>query len=65
MILLVLFVLRVVNIPLTAFTFLGGAIAIGIGFGAQNLINNFISGFIIFFRIYAVCQDADWCAGYC
>lgn len=39
--------LRIVNIPLTAFAFLGGAIAIGVGFGAQNLINNFISGFII------------------
>lgn len=36
-----------VNIPLTALTFLGGAIAIGVGFGAQNLINNFISGFIL------------------
>jgi small-conductance mechanosensitive channel len=45
--LIVLFALRVVNIPLTIFTFLGGAIAIGVGFGAQNLINNFISGFII------------------
>ena len=45
--LVVLFGLRMVNIPLTAFTFLGGAIAIGVGFGAQNLINNFISGFII------------------
>lgn len=44
---IVLFALRMVNIPLTAFTFLGGAIAIGVGFGAQNLINNFISGFII------------------
>jgi len=42
-----LFALRIVNIPLTAFAFLGGAIAIGVGFGAQNLINNFISGFII------------------
>ena len=42
-----LLVLRIVNIPLTAFAFLGGAIAIGVGFGAQNLINNFISGFII------------------
>lgn len=42
-----LFALRMVNIPLTAFAFLGGAVAIGIGFGAQNLINNFISGFII------------------
>ena len=42
-----LFALRMVNIPLAAFAFLGGAIAIGVGFGAQNLINNFISGFII------------------
>ncbi len=36
-----------VKIPLTVFAFLGGAIAIGIGFGAQNLINNLISGFIL------------------
>jgi small-conductance mechanosensitive channel len=46
-ILILLFALRLLNIPLTAFAFLGGAIAIGVGFGAQNLINNFISGFII------------------
>jgi potassium-dependent mechanosensitive channel len=45
--LVLLFALKIVNIPLTAFTFLGGAFAIGLGFGAQNLINNFISGFII------------------
>jgi len=45
--LLVLMTLNLVNIPLTAFTFLGGAIAIAFGFGAQNLLNNFISGFII------------------
>ena len=45
--LVLLFALRTVNIPLEAFAFLGGAIAIGVGFGAQNLINNFISGFII------------------
>jgi small-conductance mechanosensitive channel len=45
--LILLLALRMVNIPLAAFAFLGGAIAIGIGFGAQNLINNFISGFII------------------
>ena len=42
-----LLALRIVNIPLAAFAFLGGAIAIGVGFGAQNLINNFISGFIM------------------
>ena len=45
--LIVLLALRWVNIPLTLFTFLGGAVAIGVGFGAQNLINNFISGFIM------------------
>ncbi len=43
----VLLALYFVNIPLTAFAFIGGALAIGIGFGAQSLINNFISGFII------------------
>jgi small-conductance mechanosensitive channel len=45
--LVVLFALRMLNIPLAAFAFFGGAIAIGVGFGAQNIINNFISGFII------------------
>ena len=44
---LVLAVLYWLNIPLTVFAFLGGALAIGIGFGAQNLVNNFISGIIL------------------
>jgi potassium-dependent mechanosensitive channel len=39
--------LRFANVPLTAFTFLGGAIAIGVGFGSQNIVNNFISGLIL------------------
>ncbi len=39
--------LRFVNIPLTALTFIGGALAIGIGFGSQNIVNNFISGLIL------------------
>ena len=39
--------LRIVNVPLTAFTILGGALAIGIGFGSQNIVNNFISGLIL------------------
>jgi small-conductance mechanosensitive channel len=34
-------------VPLTAFTLLGGAFAIGIGFGSQNVVNNFISGIIL------------------
>jgi len=39
--------LRSANVPLTAFTILGGAMAIGIGFGSQTLVNNFISGLIM------------------
>ena len=39
--------LKYASVPLTAFTFLGGAIAIGIGFGSQNILNNFISGLIL------------------
>lgn len=42
-----LFALHVVNIPLTIFTFLGGTLAIAVGFGAQNILNNFISGLIL------------------
>jgi small-conductance mechanosensitive channel len=42
-----LLALRMVNIPLTAFTILGGALAIGFGFGSQNIVKNFISGLII------------------
>jgi small-conductance mechanosensitive channel len=39
--------LRYANVPLTVFTFLGGAVAIGVGFGSQNILNNFISGLIL------------------
>ncbi len=47
LIILFIFALRFVNIPLTVFTFLGGAIAIGVGLGTQNLLNNVISGIIL------------------
>lgn len=40
--------LRVLNVPLTIFTLLGGALAIGLGFGSQTLVSNFISGLILF-----------------
>ncbi len=46
-ILILLYTLNLVNIPLTLFAFFGGAIAIAVGFGAQHIINNFISGFIL------------------
>ena len=44
-----LIALNIVKIPLTAFAFMGGAFAVGIGFGMQNIFNNFISGFIVIF----------------
>ena len=40
-------ILELLNVPLTSFAFISGAVAIGIGFGAQNIINNFISGWIL------------------
>lgn len=39
--------LNLVQFPLTIFTIAGGAAAIGVGFGSQNLMNNFISGLIL------------------
>lgn len=44
---MLLIAMQVAGIPTTVFTVLGGALAIGVGFGAQNLFNNLISGIII------------------
>ncbi|MFD2255142.1 mechanosensitive ion channel domain-containing protein [Luteolibacter algae] len=38
------------SIPLTVFAFLAGALAIGVGFGTQTIIKNFISGIILLFE---------------
>jgi small-conductance mechanosensitive channel len=42
-----LLVLYLVNVPLTLFTVLGGALAIGVGIGSQNIVKNFIGGLIL------------------
>ena len=47
---LIVFSLVSVKIPLTVFAFAGGALAIGAGFGMQNLLKNFISGIVILFE---------------
>jgi len=44
---MIVVVLNLARIPLTVFAFLGGALAIGVGFGTQTLIKNFISGLIL------------------
>ncbi len=44
---LVIATLGFLRIPLTVFAFFGGALAIGLGFGTQTLIKNFISGIIV------------------
>jgi small-conductance mechanosensitive channel len=41
---------NILGIPLTAFAFVGGALAIGFGFGAQTLCTNLIAGVILFFE---------------
>lgn len=47
LVMLAITTLDFLDVPITAFAFLSGAIAIGVGFGAQNIINNFISGWIL------------------
>lgn len=47
LIVLAITILDLLNVPIAAFAFLSGAVAIGVGFGAQNIINNFISGWIL------------------
>ena len=47
---IILIALAVVKIPLTIFALLGGAAAIAVGFGSQQLVNNLISGIILLFE---------------
>jgi small-conductance mechanosensitive channel len=47
---LLILTLNLARIPLTVFAFLGGALAIGVGFGTQTLLKNLISGIIVLFE---------------
>lgn len=47
MLIMVIFILDISNVPLTIFTVIGTTLALGIGLGSQNIVNNFISGIII------------------
>jgi small-conductance mechanosensitive channel len=55
---LIVFSLVLVDIPLTIFAFAGGALAIGIGFGAQHLLQNLISGLMLL--IEKPIRVGDW-----
>jgi small-conductance mechanosensitive channel len=43
----IMIALPIAGIPITIFAVMGGAIAIGVGFGAQNLFSNLIAGLMI------------------
>jgi small-conductance mechanosensitive channel len=45
-----LIILQTAGINLTTFQVLAGAVGIGVGFGLQNIVSNFVSGLIILFE---------------
>ena len=45
-----LMALNYLGFELSNLAFLGGAVGVGLGFGLQNIMNNFVSGVIILFE---------------
>ncbi len=45
-----LFAVAALGLDLTKVTIIGGAFGVGVGFGLQNVVNNFVSGLIVLFE---------------
>jgi len=45
-----LFALAAIGVELTQLTLIGGALGVGIGFGLQNIVSNFVAGLILAFE---------------
>jgi small-conductance mechanosensitive channel len=59
-----LIALKIAHVPLTIFTLMGGAVALGVGFGSRNLVSNFMSGLIFMFEAPAKMGDFVEVEGY-
>jgi small-conductance mechanosensitive channel len=55
---IILIALGVAGVKLTGLTVIIGALSVGIGFGLQNVVNNFISGLILMFE--KPIKKGDW-----
>jgi small-conductance mechanosensitive channel len=58
-----LLALGVLGVDLTKLTILAGAFGVGIGFGLQNVVNNFVSGLLVLFERRIDVGDAVEIAG--
>jgi potassium-dependent mechanosensitive channel len=46
----IMIAIGLIGLNLTSFAFLTGALGIGVGFGLQNIVNNFVSGLMLLFE---------------